>query len=63
VPPALGVFGVVGIGAIDIVLVQVKSNHWPLECEMEALRLFRAPSNARKIIHRWRDRQRLPDVR
>jgi hypothetical protein len=59
----LGVFDVMGIGSRDIVLVQVKSNHWPLECEMEALRDFRAPANARKLVHRWRDRQRQPDVR
>jgi hypothetical protein len=45
------------------VLIQVKSNRWPLEVEMEALREFRAPTNARKLVHRWRDRQRQPDVK
>jgi Holliday junction resolvase len=60
---SLGVFDVIAIGPIDIVLVQVKSNAWPGSVEMEALRLFRAPPNARKLVHRWRDRQRSPDLR
>lgn len=60
---SLGLFDVIGIGSQDIVLVQVKSNRWPLEIEMESLRGFKAPPNARKLVHRWRDRQRTPDVR
>ena len=60
---SLGVFDVIGIGSHDVVLVQVKSNRWPLECEMEALRLFPVPANCRKLVHRWRDRIQLPDVR
>ena len=30
---------------------------------MKTIKLFRAPANARKLIHRWRDRQSVPDVR
>ena len=60
---SLGVWDVVGVGPTDFVLVQVKSNSWPDAAEMEAMKLFRAPSNARKLVHRWRDRTRLPDVR
>ena len=60
---SLGVFDVIGIGATDIVLVQVKSNSWPDTSETETIRLFRAPSNCRKLIHRWRDRVKLPDVK
>lgn len=60
---SLGVFDVIAIGAADFVLVQVKSNAWPGSIEMETLRLFRVPPNARKLVHRWRDRQRLPDLR
>lgn len=60
---SLGVWDVIAIGPTDIVLVQVKSNAWPGSVEMEALRLFRAPPNARKLVHRWRDRQRMPDTR
>lgn len=60
---SLGVFDVIGIGAIDIVLVQVKSTAWPGTAEIEQMKLFRAPPNCRKIIHRWKDRVQLPDVK
>jgi Holliday junction resolvase len=60
---SLGAWDVIAIGPTDIVLVQVKSNAWPGSVEMETLTLFKAPPNARKLVHRWRDRQRLPDVR
>jgi Holliday junction resolvase len=60
---SLGIFDVIGVGPRDIVLVQVKSNEWPRSVGMEAIRNFPAPANCRKLIHRWRDRQRLPDVR
>lgn len=60
---SLGVFDVVGISSDDIVCVQVKSNQWPGTIEMEMIRDFVVPSNCRKIVHRWRDGQRLPDVR
>jgi hypothetical protein len=40
-----------------------KSNVWPRAAEMEAIRQFPAPSNARKLIHRWRDRRPEPDVK
>ena len=60
---SLGAWDIVGIGSTDVVLVQVKSNAWPGSVEMETLQLFRVPANCRKLVHRWRDRQRLPDVR
>jgi len=60
---SLGAWDVIGIGAADIVLVQVKTRDWPGAIEMELLRGFPAPPNARKLIHRWRDGQRMPDVR
>jgi Holliday junction resolvase len=60
---SLGAWDVIGIGKTDIVLVQVKTRDWPNAAEMELLREFPAPANARKLIHRWRDGQRLPDVR
>lgn len=31
--------------------------------EMEAIEQFKAPVNCRKLIHRWRDRQTVPDVK
>lgn len=58
-----GVWDLVAIGERDVVLVQVKTNAWPSALEWEAMTLFRVPPNARKLVHRWRDRQRMPDVR
>jgi len=60
---SLGAWDVIGIGSADIVLVQVKTRDWPSASELEALRDFPAPPNARKLIHRLRDGQRLPGVR
>ncbi len=60
---SLGVFDIIGVGAADILLIQVKTRDWPGTVEMEAIRLFPVPQNARKLIHRWRERQRTPDVR
>jgi len=60
---SLGAWDIIGIGAADVVLVQVKTNAWPGTVETATMKSFPAPANARKLIHRWRDRQRLPDVR
>lgn len=60
---SLGAWDIVGIGSADVVSVQVKTRDWPRTEEMETLRLFACPGNCRKLVHRWRDRQRLPDVR
>lgn len=60
---SLGVFDLVGIGSTDVVLVQVKTRDWPGATEMESIRSFPCPSNCRRLIHRWRDRQRTPDVK
>ncbi len=60
---SLGAWDVIGIGSQDVVLVQVKTRDWPGSVEMETLKNFVAPPGAKKLIHRWRDRQRLPDVK
>ncbi len=60
---SLGVFDIIGIGSTDLVLVQVKTRDWPGAAEMETLKVFPAPANARKLLHRWRDRQSTPDVK
>ena len=60
---SLGAWDVVAIGPVDVVLVQVKSNAWPGSVEMETLRGFTTPGNCHRLVHRWRDRQHLPDVR
>ena len=58
-----GVFDIVAIGPSDIALVQVKSTSWPGSSEMETLRMFQVPAGVRKLVHRWRPRQKAPDVR
>jgi Holliday junction resolvase len=60
---SLGAWDIIGIGTTDFVLVQVKTRDWPGTVEMETLTGFAAPQNCRKLLHRWRDRQRQPDVR
>jgi Holliday junction resolvase-like predicted endonuclease len=60
---SLGEWDIVGVGSTDIVLVQVKTRDWPGKTEMETLKLFPAPENAKKIIHRWRHRARRPDLK
>jgi Holliday junction resolvase len=60
---SLGIFDIVGIGPSDIVLVQCKSNEWPRSVEMETLKNFACPPGCKKLVHRWRDRVRMPDVR
>ena len=58
-----GAWDIIAISAADLLLVQVKCNDWPGSVEMEALKEFPAPINTRRLVHRWRDRQTLPDVR
>jgi len=60
---SLGAWDLIGIGPTDVVLVQCKTRDWPGTVELETLRLFPAPSNARKLVHRWVDGQRQPDVK
>jgi uncharacterized protein with GYD domain len=60
---SLGAWDLVAVGTTDFVLCQVKTRDWPGSVEMETLRLFPCPSNCRKLVHRWRHRQRMPDVR
>lgn len=60
---SLGAWDIIGIGSADVLLVQVKSRDWPGAAELETLKDFPCPSTCRKLVHRWRDRQRMPDVR
>lgn len=58
-----GVFDLVGSGRGPVVLVQVKTNRGPSPAEVAAIEDFPTPPNARKVIHRWQDGQREPEVR
>ena len=54
---------VIGIGATDFVLVQVKLNCRASAEEIEGLKLLRTPKNCKKLIHEWKSRARVPMVR
>ena len=60
---SLGVFDIIGISSAGLVLVQVKSRDWPGHVEMEAIRSFPCPANGKKLLHRWKDYARIPDVK
>jgi Holliday junction resolvase len=60
---SLGAFDLIAVCARHVLLVQVKSNRWPDSDEVAQMRAFSAPKTARKVIHRWRDRATVPDVR
>lgn len=60
---SLGEWDIIAVGSTDVALVQVKTRDWPGADEMETLREFRCPPNCRKLVHRWVDGKRLPDVR
>lgn len=60
---SLGAWDIIGVGSNDFVLVQVKTNCWPGSVEMETMRGFPVPPNAKRIIHRWLDRKRMPDTK
>ena len=60
---SLGAWDLIAISATDVVLCQVKTTAWPRTLEMEELRAFSCPPNCRRIVHRWRDRVPVPDVK
>ena len=60
---SLGEWDLVGVGPSDVILCQVKTRDWPGSAEMEILKLFPAPQNVKKIVHRWLHRARVPDVK
>jgi Holliday junction resolvase len=60
---SLGAWDLIGVSAADMVLCQVKSNRGPAPAKHEALKLFSCPSNCKRLIHVWHDRQRWPEVR
>ena len=58
-----GLFDVIGISSTDVVLVQVKARDWVCGAELEALRMFQAPPNCRKLMHRYPPYKRDPEVK
>ena len=60
---SMGCWDFIGVSREGIVLVQVKSGRWPGPKERAELAAFPVPSNAVKVLHRWRKHARKPDVR
>ena len=60
---SLGPWDAICVGPHDIVLLQVKSRKWPGAEETATLALYVAPPNVRKVVHRWENYARDPDVR
>lgn len=58
-----GLWDLVAIGVLGTILVQVKTRDWPGIAEMEALELFREGPHCLKLVHRWRDGEKRPDVK
>ena len=58
-----GAFDVIAVSPTDVLLVQVKSNRPPSAFETETIKNFECPANARKLVHVWHDRKRLPIVK
>ena len=56
-------FDFIAINGSEVVGVQVKSSSWPGAVEMEAIAGVEGPANFRRVVHRWRPYQRLPDVK
>ena len=59
---SLGEWDIIGLGLKDTVLVQVKSNRGPGRMERMALMDFPIAPFMRRLIHVWKDRQKLPVV-
>ena len=59
---SLGAFDLLGLSATDLVAVQVKTNRPPSALELRELAEYPVPPHCRKLVHVWKDRQRLPLV-
>ena len=49
-----GAFDILAVSATEFLFVQVKTNRLPDREEIEKMRGFLCPPNARKIIHIWK---------
>ena len=60
---SLGAWDLIAIGALDVLLVQVKANIWPGPLEREKMERFPQPPCVQKQIWRWDDRVREPRIK
>jgi hypothetical protein len=59
---SLGAWDLIGLGPQGAVVVQVKTRDWPGTVEGGAVRASCPWPYVTRVFHRWRDRQRRPDV-
>lgn len=48
-----GVFDLIAINEKEVLLIQVKTNKWPVLAEINNIKDFKCPSICVKLIHRW----------
>ena len=60
---SLGCWDIIGIGAADVLLIQVKANRWCAGKELANIIAFSVPPNCQKIVLRWDDYARAPEIR
>ena len=57
-----GIWDIIAYSKSDWICVQVKSNHRPGALEMASMREEIVPLGTKKILHVWKDYQRLPEI-
>ena len=60
---SFGVFDLIALGKCYVTLVQVKTNRWPGQAEMRRIRDFPNLPYATKLILRFNDGQKHPQIR
>lgn len=60
---SLGVFDLLAIFPGELVCVQVKSNRWAGSKELAAIKAFPRLSYLRKLVFRYRDGSKEPDIK
>jgi len=58
-----GLWDIVAYNGLEIVFVQVKTNGWPGRQESQAMAEEMVPANGRKVIYRWDDRVKSPQIK
>lgn len=58
-----GAFDLIAIGETDVLLCQVKTRDWPSGDERRLLESMVVPRICKKIAHRWRDGETIPDMK
>jgi Holliday junction resolvase len=60
---SLGEFDLLALFPGELICIQVKTNRWPSPVEMARIKDFPRLTYLKKLVFRYRDRVREPDVR